>query len=378
MRAARVAVCLLLPAAACALGGDPWQHVQGELHPADFSARQCVAGARPAFEPRPLEFCSWHVGRSCCTPMHDERSHEHFSKMTALGHPCSHSEHSVKHRYLRLRYWSCLQCDPGEPTYRYNVYDGYAPNNILPQVLPAAKTLVVTGFVTTELALVSAASAAPASRQWTSAGGHRISFDALASAWTLTSASATLATAPATSAEVSPEQVHWTTVIVSRRGAMPSVFAWRVCKSFVDAMWNGSGQADQLNGRMYDECGLVVNGNAMIPRAYYTGESGGRDLLKAVLPPGFQAVGQFRFEVVDDVASTSEHCRSCTVRDNQCHECANGCTFDVATARCRAFRHAVTPCFAGENTPLPGSSASGHTAPMAVGLTALFILLAWE
>eukprot|EP00659_Diplonema_papillatum_P000037 gene37-68_t len=133
MRAARVAVCLLLPAAACALGGDPWQHVQGELHPADFSARQCVAGARPAFEPRPLEFCSWHVGRSCCTPMHDERSHEHFSKMTALGHPCSHSEHSVKHRYLRLRYWSCLQCDPGEPTYRYNVYDGYAPNNILPQ-----------------------------------------------------------------------------------------------------------------------------------------------------------------------------------------------------------------------------------------------------
>ena len=146
-----------------------------------------------------------------------------------------------------------------------------------------------------------------------------------------------------------------------------------MCQSFLNDLWNGTGLREQLFGHLYDECGLLLGGNPVIPSALFRGTGGAEALLAAIPPPLFDTAGGFDFVVVDDYA-TDDECAACTVTaegaQTVCTDCSNGCSYSSRLGRCFGFRYQATPCFDGEPTALPGNERQlydGASQPAAAG-----------
>ena len=335
-----------------------WIHRQGEVHPEDFRDDVCVASVNSHKKPLPLEFCEWHVKDSCCTPMHDAAAQEFFVGLTQLGLPCTHATHAIKHRYLRLRYWGCLACDPDEPLYRYKVHLGYPKNNIPPEVVPTALTLEVsTNSEQFTLTLQEG--------DYVS-GNNSLYYLEEMNIFVADLNGSLHYSAPAKLFQHAADLADWSgsNVTVRRTTHIPVQFSWRVCKSFLDGMWNGAGDVDDRNGHLFDDCGMILNGEGVIPSALFQGPTAATDFISQLSPPNFDTVGGFQFVVVDDVNSNTTTCSLCTpdVATQSCLNCPNGCTFsNLPTGpACLEFNHDLTPCFLGEDTGLPGSFATSQ------------------
>eukprot|EP01062_Namystynia_karyoxenos_P022425 TRINITY_DN18600_c0_g2_i1.p1 TRINITY_DN18600_c0_g2~~TRINITY_DN18600_c0_g2_i1.p1 ORF type:complete len:375 (+),score=130.16 TRINITY_DN18600_c0_g2_i1:66-1127(+) len=211
-------------------------------------------------------------------------------------------------------------------------------------------------------------------------------------------------------------------------------FRWRVCKSFVDRMWNGDGSPEELNGHVYDQCGVKIQNpcdgqkqvvwdptanqgyggvketnypvlnqwdpymcgdSLIVPSKYFGGKKGvdaGTDFLRKILPPSFEDI-PFEFVVVDDTV-TDEQCAQCVVEQSsdgspRCRAsdkapCPDGCVLRQAdlnasdpsgqsggTQRCRGFSHQLTPCFLGGEAAGAALGAAPWCWLLAAGALAL-------
>eukprot|EP01063_Lacrimia_lanifica_P016130 TRINITY_DN22745_c0_g1_i1.p1 TRINITY_DN22745_c0_g1~~TRINITY_DN22745_c0_g1_i1.p1 ORF type:complete len:380 (+),score=87.64 TRINITY_DN22745_c0_g1_i1:83-1222(+) len=348
LRSLLVAVCGVL----C---GASWVHENdGQLYEQDVADGKCLASLTLPAPPRPLEFCQWHTKRSCCAPPHDNLAMAFFSGMaggTSLGLGCASAGHTVKHLYLRLRYLACFACDPIEPKIRFNIYDGYEKNNIEAVPKPPTDDLVV----------IVNGTEYPVERKEGAWLGNDVTATWANRVWTVTwvpTGDVLALSEPSSNADI--EQATWSESDLSiARNFPPMKFKWRVCRSFVDKLWNASGAPYQQWGKIYDKCGLMWaddegNPYVVMPSRMFLGETGGEDFMRFVAQgvPNFNGLG-FDFVVVDDVLSNNETCFHCTVRDGMCHDCPNGCRYDSLEGVCKAFDFWRTPCFFGEDTPLP-------------------------
>eukprot|EP00666_Eupelagonemidae_sp_cell4sb_P006938 gene6938-1854_t len=252
---------------------------QGAVHGQDFVGGECVVSTRKPAQ-ADLVFCHWYNERTCCVPAGDQESWDQFFNLMDLGRECSYARHSIRDKYRRIREWYCLACDPSEPDYGWRVAPLHTPRAKKP----------------------SAASKAPP-RRFDAAAGSPLN-------------------------NVLPQSVPAGTL----------KWRWRVCKSFVTALWNGRGRAGEVDGKLYDQCGVktqnscdggkqvvwdtsarggyggvketgqpVIDGwdpymcgdNLVVPSMFYQGPTGGEDFMRAILPPNFDDI-PFDFEVVDD------------------------------------------------------------------------------
>eukprot|EP00756_Hemistasia_phaeocysticola_P045409 Hpha_TRINITY_DN19165_c0_g1::TRINITY_DN19165_c0_g1_i1::g.94754::m.94754 len=301
--------------AVCAAGADRraeeeqvvWTHIQGQIHPQDFRPGECTVSTRPPVSAE-LVWCHWYSSNTCCLPAADQEAFDQFFAMMDLGLQCSHSRHSIRNKYRKLREWFCLACDPREPDYRYSAGRGSPLNNVKPKQVPTGQL----------------------------------------------------------------------------------VFNWRVCKSFVDSAWHGDGSPEQVDGGLYDECGVktqnhcdaqkqvvwdptaqrgyggvvdtsypVLNGwdpymcgdNLVVPSKFYQGATAAEDFLRAVTPPSFEDI-PFEFVVVDDTITDTD-CKPCVYDGKKCRASGGGscpASCNYRNGQCRGFDYELTPCFRGSSS----------------------------
>eukprot|EP00755_Sulcionema_specki_P038586 Sspe_Gene.111191::Locus_92570_Transcript_1_1_Confidence_1.000_Length_1117::g.111191::m.111191 len=307
-----------------------WQHVQGQLSPEDIAQGECVVSTRPPTEPIGLEFCHWYQGYSCCVPAADQEAFDLFTALMDLGLACSHSKHSIRTRYKRIREWFCLGCDPQEPQYRFKTSEGSPLNGIPPDTSgtgPHFKWRVCKTFV---------------DGVWHGDGDD-------------------------------PRDGH----MYDECG----VKTMNPCEGGKQVVYDP--KADGGKGGVVETSFPVLNGwdpyqcgdNLIIPSKFYQGESAGVDFLTTLASPlpNFYDI-PFAFVVVDNTVS-NEECRSCEVNvtTHQCTGCPSACIFYTDpsdnSSRCLGFDGRETPCFYGDVAP-----ADAHRPPCLAILPLLLLL----
>jgi hypothetical protein len=104
----------------------------------------CVASAKPAAAPMPLEFCHWYNEKSCCTPGSDASALGAFFGLLSVGSGCAPMNQFVRAAYREVREVLCLPCDPAEPKYRVlaNVGDLHIGGEVVPDPAAASDAFV--------------------------------------------------------------------------------------------------------------------------------------------------------------------------------------------------------------------------------------------